>query len=412
MIAPAVIAAGFAFVAAAPTVFDHRRVGGLRVEQVVGVGPTALIRVTDEDGERGLRRAPTALELEVTDRSGARVSSARTVASARTWVTTALPLRGRGPFTLNVKALGGTETVVTALGAWQELQFERDTGSVRAAEATLIPGREAEVLVRAPEADTVSVASVMDIVAIAPERSAVDLCGVASVRVRVDGLGAPVTVIAHTRTNTERFDLRLPVTAGGVSLSREGSSAVLHGTDPGEAWAITGDAHGATAWSYVSLVGAPGDTVAHEALSEGALWVIGARSHDLSDAVSLSVTDNGTPTGMPTTGCDSTAMQRWIAAGNGSPALTVVTVFDGAARALTARRKSAETVRRWALTGVALCVLFLIVLVAIAGARRPRESLRAVDSSGVSRAVVVVTSAVILASLGLVLAYTVFNSGR
>lgn len=400
VIVPAVFAAVFAVASASPASLDPRPTEGLLVEQVMGVGDAVLARVTLDDPARESQRAPPALAFTLSDATGAVVARTQTARSAR-WATLALPLSGRGPHTLRVEGHGAR--AVAALRPPGALAFARDEGAMRAAEGALLPGREGEVLVRADGADAVSLESVMETVTVTPERAPVDRCGVASARVQVDGLGAPVTVVVARGALTQRIETRLPVVAGGVALSRAGEVVTLYGSDVGDAWALAGDAGRATRWSHVALRGEAGDTRGTFVAPAGARWVAAARGRGLDDLVALDVEVSE--------GCDSPAMRRWRAAGAGRPSLSVARVYDGGALAVASRRARAVKVRRWALAGVALAVLALVAMVAAAGARRSAEDLRAVESRPGVRAWIVVASAALLSAVGVALALAALADG-
>ncbi|MEZ4408930.1 MAG: hypothetical protein R3A52_21035 [Polyangiales bacterium] len=401
VVVPAVFAAVFAVAAASPASLDPRPTEGLLVEQVMGVGDAALARVTLDDPARESQRAPPALAFTLSDASGAVVARTQSARSDARWATVAFPLSGRGPHTLRVEGQGAR--AVVPLRPPGALAFARDEGAMRAAEGALLPGREGEVLVRADGADAVSLESVMETVTVTPERAPVDRCGVASARVQVDGLGAPVTVVVARGALAQRTETRLPVVAGGVALSRAGEMVTLYGSDVGDAWALAGEAGRATRWSHVALRGEAGDTRGTFAAPAGARWVAAARGRGLDDLVALDVEVRE--------GCDSPAMRRWRAAGAGRPALSVARVYDGGAVAVASRRARAVKVRRWALAGVALAVLALVAMVAAAGARRSAEDLRAVESRPGVRAWIVAASAALLSAVGVALALAALADG-
>ncbi len=245
---------------------------------------------------------------------------------------------------------------------------------VRVLDGALLPEVPGAVVV-ATRAPWVELAPAVDEVTVTPARAEPDACGLASFIVRVDGLGAPVSLREPVGEAVRSRALRLPMAPGGVAVGDQGASLTVRSSSSArDVFVVLGDAEGPTWWGAVALTGSADDGVASVPVSPRVAWALAAPDPDFREGTSPMLRDDGPP-------CVATALGRRLAAGRLTPpALPPIrTLWDGAEGLREALAARAAKVRRWAAVGFALSIAVEVVLLAGAGLGVGPSALRQVE---------------------------------
>ncbi len=375
---PAVAAALFALAAISPPVSREGTFEGLRVELAGPVSSDgfALARVAIERADDGSLRASSSARVDALDAAGAAVASDEAASMANTpWrVARVRPPAGASRFELRVSAARLAARVSLPVAP---AESERATGlatsevDVVASAGALLPEQRGEVLVRAPGAVDVRIESEFEGVTIEPATAVVGACDVASFMVTVSGLGAPVALVARMRDGaTRRWNRRLPVSPGGLSLAHVGEDVVARGTLAGRpVWLVGGTGRALTWWSAATLT-PDGDDASTRLTPPRDGTVRWARA-----SLDPRFGDERGPFARwdaKTERCATDdASKRWFEAHSRPPRVPDVTlVFDGAARARNTLASRAARARAFALTCLAVAVGLEAALVLGLGLRR------------------------------------------
>ncbi len=412
VIPPAVTAALFALVAISPPIGDATTHQGLRVEVAL---PTeaerpVLVRASIEDNAVAQLSAPRDAWMTLRDPSGAELDRARLeTAPGLNHATGRLNARGRGPYTLDVHHEAMRASVRFGLPAAQTHAptAPPPVGSleVLAASGRLIPESAGTVLVRAPGARRVTLTSEIEGVTIEPPSADVGACDIASFRVTVAGLGAPVIVVAQRPDGVEvRTQTRLPLTPGGVSVHPEGDSVLVRGANAGSTvFLVGGDAQGARWWASRNLVRDGDSAAARFELTPDVRWVSATLAPSLVDPESAAVWTSPPPEALETCATNDTA-RAWFAARTPRPAMPALRLaWDGAARATRAHRLRVMRVRRLALGCLAASILIEIALVLGFGMRDTEPTLHEITRRRRERVAVLFAGVAVLLVLGFAL---------
>lgn len=327
----------------------------------------------------------------------ARVESLATLAGRGEWLRVLVPagraaLRLRvvdvtGVHPLHIPVASGAAPIAAAPVDWRALVVE----------GVLVPELEGEVIVR-PTDGPVELLAVTEQVAIEPARRALDDCGLASFRVRVSGLGAPVSLV----TASHRDELRLPLVGGGIAVRDDGASVLLRATSPGAtAHLVGGDRTGPTWWSAVTLGADADEGRARVAVPPGTLWVEASHSAELTDPVS--------PLLRPASPlCLATPLGQRMARGRlAPPELPPVRVrWDGPAEGARLAAARAQRMTALCVVGVAVSVALEAALLLGAGLGRGPAALDPFAGDGRTRLGVLVAgiSTLLLMGAAMVLA--------
>jgi hypothetical protein len=382
VVPPAVAAALFALAAISPPVSRAGTFEGLRVELAgpVRADGVALLRATIERADVEVFRAPLRARVESLDASGEARSVGEMVVMADTpWrVGRVTPPRGVGRFVVRVRAgelsanvslpIAPTEAERTGLTRVEEADAVATAG-------VLLPEQAGEVLVRVPGAAEVRIEPEFEGVTVEPARAPVGACDVASFRVTVSGLGAPVALVAQMRDGTtKRWNRRLPVSPGGLSLARVGDELIVRGTLARRTvWLVGGDGASLTWWTAATLVAAGDDAEARVGVPRDVplRWARASLDPRFGEE-----RDPFARWGAAREACANEAVsQRWFEA-RARPPVTpdVSVVFDGAQRARDALRSRVSRARAFALLCLAGAVGIEIALVLGLGLRRDDDT--------------------------------------
>ncbi len=381
VVPPAVAAALFALAAISPPVSRAGTFEGLRVELAgpVRADGFALLRVAVEKSDDGALRAPARARIEALDASGAALSVSDAEAMANTpWrVGRVRPPAGAGRFTARVRAGAMTASVSLPVSPSEPERagpLRVEEVDVVATAGALLPEQRGEVLVRAPGAADLRVESELEGVTVEPEVAAVGPCDVASFAVTVSGLGAPVAIVGRMRDgSSKRWNRRLPVSPGGLSLSRAGDELVVRGTLSGRpVWVVGGVGAALTRWTAAALLPSGDDAEARVALprDEPLRWVRASLDPHFGDE-----RDPFARWGSERDACATDATsRRWFEARVRPPPVPdVALIYDGAARARSALSSRVSKARAFALACLAGAVGLEVALVLGLGLRRDDE---------------------------------------
>lgn len=275
-------------------------------------------------------------------------------------------------------------------------------GRALVVDGILVPEVEGEVIVRS-DGGSVELLPVTDQVAIEPTRRSVDACGLATFRVRVSGLGAPVSLVSSTPSGERRDGLRLPLIPGGIAVRDDGDSVLLRATGPGViAHVVAGDDTGATWWSPAPLASAGDEGSARVTLPPGALWVAVSHRGDLAELVSPLIRPSPPP-------CLATPLGQRLARGRlAPPPLPQVRVlWDGPSEATDLTRRRIRRARVACAIGLATSVALEALLLLGAGLARGPSSLRSLAADPRSRLGILAAGISTLLLLGAALALAV-----
>jgi hypothetical protein len=362
----AVVTAVAAAIAIVPPGADTAR--GLRVEHMSGwsSGRPLLLRVTVEDRGSGIWHAPTTATIRAQTVSRTATVTARRVGRGP-WLLAVIDALD-GPATLTVEAEGlRAESVVRPQPLSPEMRLS-DAGRARmdvAVDGFILTPEigGAAILSMGIEnaAKTVDIRSDDPSLAIGPERSTLDACGMSTLYARAAGLAAPF--VATIDGVERRF--RLPVVPGAVTARvEEQSITVAHALGGVTAYVLTGDARGPRRWLAVALETATDQpATARVDLRADEQWALASSSSDFEH-----VSGAWTITAPGLTPCALTPLGTYFAriAAPTPPVPTIALTFDGAARALDARNARRERTRRIALwiTAAALGAISALMLAA------------------------------------------------
>ncbi len=381
VVPPAVAAALFALAAISPPVSRAGTFEGLRVELAgpVRADGFALVRVAIEKSDDGVLRAPARARVEALDASGSAraVNDTEPMANTPWRVGRVRPPSGVGRFTVRVRAgdLSASASLPVAPSEPERAGPLRvEEVDVVATAGALLPEQRGEVLVRAPGAAELRIESEFEGVSIEPAVAAVGPCDVASFAVTVSGLGAPVGIVARMRDGaSKRWNRRLPVSPGGLSLARVGDELVVRGTLSGRpVWVVGGVGAAITRWTAASLIAAGDDAEARVSLArdEPLRWARASLDPHFGDE-----RDPFARWGSASEACATdAASRRWFDAHVRPPPVPdVALIWDGAARARSALASRVSRARLFALTCLAGAVGIEVALVLGLGLRREDE---------------------------------------
>lgn len=398
---PAVAAAVFALAAVSPPVSTADLQRGLRVEAVTAADGVILVRGSIERVDDGALAAPRALAVT---HDGATVIGRATagVAGVSVAVPTAVR-RGRARLTIEADGLRANVTVPVGPAALAPPAVAEGSLAARVAEGNLLPEVAGTVLVRAEGAAELRVEPQLEGVTVSPARAAPGPCGVASFRVTVVGMGAPVTLVARRADGSEqRAHVRLPLAPGGVSLARDGAALTVRGAFAGQAvHLLGGTAAGARWWASARLVADEVCPRADVPLPAGLAWVRASTDALFRDEAAPTLRWDATP---PACARDEGA-RRWHEASAAAPPRPDVGVaFDGAARARAALSSRVRRARGLAWLGLAGAIAAEVALMLGLGLRQGMsdvEGARALRRSDLGR---FATGVIALMLLGFALA--------
>ncbi|MDO9018204.1 MAG: hypothetical protein Q8S73_14760 [Deltaproteobacteria bacterium] len=327
----------------------------------------------------------------------ARVESLATLAGRGEWLRVQVPA-DRTALRLRVADVTGVHPLRVPVAAGPSAVVAPPIDSrALVLEGVLVPELEGEVIVR-PTDGPVELLGVTEQVVVEPARAALDACGLALFRVRVSGLGAPVSLVSASH----RDELRLPLVGGGIAVRDDGDSVLLRATSPGAtAHLVGGDRAGPTWWSAVTLGAEADEGRARVAVPPATLWVEASHSADLSEPVSPLLRPASPP-------CLATPLGQRMARGRlAPPELPPVRVrWDGPAEG--ARLVAARSQRMTALCvlGVAVSVALEAALLLGAGLGRGPAALKPFAGDGRTRLGVLVAgiSTLLLMGAAMVLA--------
>ena len=269
-------------------------------------------------------------------------------------------------------------------------------------EGTLVPELSGEVITR-PVGGPVELLPVTDQVQIEPSRQPLDACGLASFRVRVSGLGAPVSMRATGPSGERRDELRLPLLPGGIAVRDEGDAVVVRATSPGAtAHLVAGDASGPTWWSAVELVADGEEGSARVPLPPQTLWVTASASVDLSEPVSPLLRPSSPP-------CLATPLGQRLARGRLAPPFLppIRVLWDGPSEGADLTRQRIQRARAICVGGLAVSVALEVLLLLGAGLASVPSALRSLSGDRRDRAGILVAGISILMLMGAALALAV-----
>ena len=378
VVPPAVAAALFSLAAISPPVWREGTLEGLRVEVAgpVSADGFALARVAIERADDESLRAASNVRVEALDASGSVTASAEAEPMANTpWrVARVRPPTGASRFELRARANGLTARAslpVTPAETERATSVATEEIDLVATAGALLPEQRGEILVRAPGAAEVRIEPEFEGVTIEPASASVGACDVAVFSVTVSGLGAPVALVARMRDGTSRrWNRRLPVSPGGLSLAHVGDELIARGTLAGRpAWLVGGTGRALTWWSAATLT-PDGDDAATRATPprDGTVrWARASLDPRFGDE-----RDPFARWGATTERCATDeASKRWFEARVRPPRVPDVTlVFDGAARARSALSSRVAKARSFALACLAASVGLEAALVLGLGLRR------------------------------------------
>jgi hypothetical protein len=382
IVALAVVAAVAAAVAIVPPGGETAR--GIRVEQVRGwsSGRPLLLRVSVEDGGTRHWHAPASLTIDARDARGQRQRVTARRAGSGPWVL-AVVAPMQGPVALDVAAEGVSARLSIAPAATPPAFVLSDDGRARMDVAVegyvLTPEVGGAVLFNAGvehATKTVEIRPDDPTLAIGPERSTLDACGMATLYARAAGLAAPLVATIDGRER--RF--RLPLVPGAVTSRVEGENITLaHALGGVTAYVIAGDARGPTRWLTASLEASTDRaSTVRVALLADEQWAVASAS---SDFERRSGGWRRTPPGLSP--CAATPLGDYFAriAAPTPPIPSIELAYDGAARALDARDSRRDRTRRVALwvSATALGALSSLML----AASRNRDE--ALDREGLTK---------------------------
>lgn len=352
VVPPAIAAAAFSLAAVSPpvTTADLRR--GLRVEAVTAADGVVLVRASLERTSDGELTAPRALTVE---HGGASITARAAPGVPSVSLAVPTTVRAGAKARLVVLAEELRASVTLPVRAPDPAPPVAAVGPIAAvvAEGNLLPDVEGTVLVRAPGAVEARVEAQLEGATVTPERAPVGPCGVATFRVKVEGMGAPVTLVARRADGLEtRAHVRLPLRPGGVSLTREGGAVTVRGAFEGEAvYVAAGGPAGVRWWSAVRLARDEACPRAVVPLPAGVTWARAStdalfRGED-APALRWDLA--------PSSPCASdAAARRWAEATVAvPPGPDVGLAFDGAGRARNALAGRVRRARTLAWVGLA-----------------------------------------------------------
>lgn len=421
VIPPAATAALFALVAISPPIGDAATHQGLRVE--VALPPESdrpvLVRASIEDNAAAQLTSTRDGWMTLRDPSGTELDRARLEsAPGLNHATGRVNARGRGPYTLDVQSGAMRASVRFSLPAARPhtLPTQPPAGAleVLATSGRLIPEVAGTVLVRAPGARRVTLTSEIEGVTIEPPSADVGPCDIASFRVTVAGLGAPVIVVAERADGLEvRTQTRLPLTPGGVSVHPEGASVIVRGANAGSTvFLVGGDASGARWWASRNLLAEGDVATARFDPPRDVHWVNATLAPSLIDAECAAVWTSPPPEALEACATTDTA-RAWFAAHTPRPPMPAVRLaWDGAARATRAHTHRVARVRRLALACLAASILIEIALVLGFGMRDTEPSLREVTRRRRERIAVLFAGVAVLLVLGFALGLSAILSAE
>lgn len=357
---------------------------GLRIERMRGAsdGRPLLLRVALEDGGTRNWRAPASVRVRATNAGGA----ARTIEASRVgrspWVLITVP-DARFPLRLAVSA-DGHELVTEVSADPPTPRFAlSDQGRARVDIAV-------EGYVLTPEVGGTAIfhggaalaGTVVDVapddptLAIGPERTTLDACGIAALYARPAGLAAPVLL----RFRGEEHRFRLPLAPGAITTRIEGDTLTLgHPLGGLVAYVVSGDERGPIRWEQ-HLLAAESDrtSTARVALGADALWALASASTDFER---VSGAWKRTPPGLSP--CTATPLGEYFAriAAPTPPLPAITIVHDGARAALDQREDRRGQNRRRALWVNALALVALAALMF----RAAKSSNSALEREGLVR---------------------------
>lgn len=407
---PAIVAALAAVLAVAPPVPSRGAHQGWRVEAIHargGSGRTALLlRATLDDRVAESFHAPEQATLTLYGARGEDLGT-RTLRRdpATPWLYTArvdatparrVWLRGGG-HAARFELPAATPTAQPSRPPSRDL-------AVTALEGTLLPGIEGTVALSSrdevaewriePSLDTVRVGSL------------VKTRAMALVRVRVDGMGAPVTVVRRAFEGIERRDaVRLSVSSVGVAVEAPlpGLAAPdrvqLRGAFAGvTAHVLWGDDEGPCGWTAAALPEGEGGGVASMALpserSCDPTWIEATTDATLAERTGRRLAQARDPLRAPG---HPDLFAAWP-----SPAAPQ-RVHDGALAAERRFELRVRRARRVALSVLALAVLLEAALVLGVGVRRAPDALVEIDRPLRARAGTLAAGVALLLVIGLVM---------
>lgn len=381
VVPPAVAAAVFSVVAIAPPVSTAGLEGGPRVEAIepAVAGRPMPVRVTWQQRD-GTFRAPRSAVFRVSDATGLVRDLRPELTAGAAWATARVDIPpGAASARLSLAAEGRSvrlEVPIDAEPAGDPIGRVDGGGeaAVAAAEGNLLPEVPGTILVRAPGAASVALLPDLDGVAVEPARAVPGACGVASFRVTVAGLGAPVTVAITRADGTElRVSRRLPLSPGGLSLQRDGGAVlVTHGFAGMAVHVLGGDARGVRWWAARRLERRDDLGVARVELPGDVAWVSASLDPMFGDAAAPALSAEAVADACATDG----PSRRWFGVRTmPRGGARVRLLHDGAARAAGIVARRVVRMRTIALGCLAGAVLLEIALVVGFGLRRdPTES--------------------------------------
>jgi len=369
VIPPAVAAAVFALAAVSPPVTVHDLRRGLRLEAATATDGVILLRAALEDRVDGTLSAPRALRVE---HAGATfvARAADGVSSVSLAVPTDLRPGDRALLAVSADELRATLRLpISTAPAVAAPPRGSSLGAV-VAEGNLLPDVPGTVLVRAPDAVEVAIEPLLDGARVSPPRAPVGPCGVGRFDVTIEGMGAPVTLVARRADGvTARAHVRLPLQPGGVSLRRDGLSVTVRGAFAGQlVYLLAGSPRGARWWSAARLAADPVAPRAALAVPRDAVWVRASTDPLFRDDAAPALRWDLTPS--PNCARDDAARPWAEVTAPAPPSPPVGLAFDGAARARAALVARSSRARSFAWLGLAGSLVAEVTLILGLGLRQ------------------------------------------
>lgn len=386
VVPPAIAAAVSALLAVAPPVPSRDAHRGWRVEAIhVRAGATRyalLLRATIDDRVAESFTAPARAELTLRGADGAILGTRSLTRLASTpWLygthLGAAPAR-------RVELVGGDLRAAFALPAPVAVERPaRPAGAdlaVTAMEGTLLPGIEGTaVLSSRDEVAEWRIEPTLDTVHVGAE---IKTRSMVMVRVRVDGMGAPISVVRRAFDGIERRDVvRLPVSSVGVavdaplpSLAAPERVRLLGAFAGATAHVVWGDDEGPCGWTATALSPADNGGVAELDLPYGrgcdATWIEATGDATFSERAGRRLAQARDHLRAP-------GHSDLFAAWPSPPAPQ--RVHDGALRAEQGFNARVRRARRVALGALALAVALEAALVLGVGVRRSPDAIAEID---------------------------------
>lgn len=409
VIPPAVVAAVAAVLAVAPPVGDARARTGWRVEGYAvrrGAVETLLLRASLDDRAAERYRLPSTVRWTLLDARGATLHAEETRGDPGAFWGYFTRVDARGAARVRVEGDGiRAEVPVPPSTVIRAETPARDVDLLATVlEGTLLPGVEGTAALSSRgEVAEWRVEPAMDNAHVGSE---VKTRNLALVRLRVDGMGAPITVVRRGFDHTLGRDVvRLPVSSVGVavlaplpSFAPPESVTLRAAVGASLVHAVWGDDEGPCGWTALRTAGE----------REGAAATLTFPELDRCAPTWIEATTDGTlreRAGRRLAG----ARDRLRAYGHSdifaawpSPPTPPV-LLDGALRAEREHLARVRRARRLALGTLFASVLLEVAMVLGAGVRRGPAALAGVERAPRTRAGLVVTAAALILAGGLVL---------